>query len=317
MPLVEEQQFATAAHRLEGALSKVLLGKPRPIRLTLICLLADGHLLIEDAPGVGKTSLAKAVARGLDGEFRRLQFTPDMLPSDILGSSLYLPNLGEFEFREGPVFTNVLLADEINRTTPRTQSALLEAMSERQVSVEGRSHPLPDPFFVIATQNPFEFEGTYPLPENQLDRFMICTDIGYPDREFERRVLTDRRMGDPIDQLRPELDVASLRDLRMQVREVTVEDSLNDYLLDVVDATRKHEELHLGVSTRGALTLFRAVQAAAFLEGRSYAVPDDVKQLAEPVLAHRVMCRGLFREGHRDRARQVIRQIVNETPVPA
>ncbi|HEX6985933.1 MAG TPA: MoxR family ATPase [Planctomycetaceae bacterium] len=308
---------AAAAHDLEQALARVLLGKPRPIRLTVVCLLADGHLLIEDAPGVGKTSLAKAVAKSLDCTFRRLQFTPDMLPSDILGSSLYLPNLGEFEFREGPVFTNVLLADEINRTTPRTQSALLEAMSERQVSVEGRTFPLPDPFFVIATQNPFEFEGTYPLPENQLDRFMICTDIGYPDREFERQVLSDRRNGEPVDALRPILNAEALRRLREQVRDVTVEESLNDYLLDIVAATRTHEELHLGVSTRGALTLFRAVQAAAFLEGRSYAVPDDVKQLAEPVLAHRVVCRGLFREGHRDQARRVIRQIVNETRVPS
>jgi len=308
---------SSAAHELEQALARVLLGKPRPIRLTLVCLLADGHLLIEDAPGVGKTSLAKAVAKGLDCSFRRLQFTPDMLPSDILGSSLYLPNLGEFEFREGPVFTNVLLADEINRTTPRTQSALLEAMSERQVSVEGRSLPLPDPFLVIATQNPFEFEGTYPLPENQLDRFMICTDIGYPDRDHERQVLADRRDGEPGDKMRPILNADAVRRLREQVREVTVEESLRDYVLDIVAATRKHEELHLGVSTRGALTLHRAVQAAAFLEGRAFAVPDDVKQLAEPVLAHRIVCRGLFREGHRDRARQVVRQILNETPVPS
>ena len=316
MPL-QVNDVPTAAHELEQALARVLLGKPRPIRLTLICLLADGHLLIEDAPGVGKTSLAKGVAKCVDATFRRLQFTPDMLPSDILGSSLYLPNLGEFEFREGPVFTNILLADEINRTTPRTQSALLEAMSERQVSVEGRTHPLPDPFFVIATQNPFEFEGTYPLPENQLDRFMICTDIGYPDRDFERQVLADRRDGEPVDQLRPVVNAEVLRTMRAQVREVTVEESLGDYLLDIVDTTRKHEELHLGVSTRGALTLYRAVQASAFLEGRAYAIPDDVKQLAEPVLAHRIVCRGLFREGHRAQARQVIRQIVNETPVPS
>ncbi len=308
---------ASAAHELEQALSKVLLGKPWPVRLTLVCLLADGHLLIEDAPGVGKTSLAKAVAKGLDCTFRRLQFTPDMLPSDILGSSLYLPNLGEFEFREGPVFTNVLLADEINRTTPRTQSALLEAMSERQVSVEGRTLPLPDPFLVIATQNPFEFEGTYPLPENQLDRFMICTDIGYPDREYERRVLADRRDGEPGDRMRPVLNADAVRALRAKVAEVTVEESLGDYMLDIVAATRKHEELHLGVSTRGALTLHRAVRAMAFLEGRSFAVPDDVKKLAEPVLAHRVICRGLFREGHRDRSRAVIRRLLAEIPVPA
>lgn len=308
---------SSVAHELENALSRVLLGKPRPIRLALICLLGDGHLLIEDAPGVGKTSLAKAVAKSIDGTFRRLQFTPDMLPSDILGASLYLPNLGEFEFREGPVFTNILLADEINRTTPRTQSALLEAMSERQVSIEGKTHALPDPFFVIATQNPFEFEGTYPLPENQLDRFMICTEIGYPDRSFERQVLTDRRNGEPVDQMRPVISKESINQLRTQVREVIVEDSLSDYMLDIVVATRSHEELHLGVSTRGALTLYRAIQALAFLEGRGFAVPDDVKQLAEPVLAHRVVCRGLFREGHRDQARRIIRQIVSETAVPA
>lgn len=314
---VQTTEGIAAVHELEQALSRVLLGKPRPIRLTLVCLLADGHLLIEDAPGVGKTSLAKAVARGLDCGFRRLQFTPDMLPSDILGSSLYLPNLGEFEFREGPVFTNVLLADEINRTTPRTQSALLEAMSERQVSVEGRSLPLPDPFLVIATQNPFEFEGTYPLPENQLDRFMICTDIGYPDREHERQVLADHRDGEPLDRMTPVLDADAVQRLRAQVREITVEETLRDYMLDIVAATRKHEELHLGVSTRGALTLHRAVQALAFLEGRGFALPDDVKQLAEPVLAHRIVGRGLFREGHRDRARQVIRQILNEVPVPS
>lgn len=308
---------SSTAHDLEESLARVLFGKPWPIRLTVICLLADGHLLIEDAPGVGKTSLAKGVARSLDCTFRRLQFTPDMLPSDILGSSLYLPNLGEFEFREGPIFTNVLLADEINRTTPRTQSALLEAMSERQVSVEGRTLPLPDPFFVIATQNPYEFEGTYPLPENQLDRFMICTGIGYPDREFERRVLTAHSNGELVDQIQPMLPAEELRRLREQVRAVMVEDSINDYLLDIVAATRNHEELHLGVSTRGALTLYRAVQAAAFLEGRSFAVPDDVKQLAEPVLAHRIVARGLFREGHRDQARQLIRQIVNDIRVPS
>lgn len=310
------KESSSIAHELENALSRVLLGKPGPVRLALICLLGDGHLLIEDAPGVGKTSLAKAIAKSIDATFRRLQFTPDMLPSDILGASLYLPNLGEFEFREGPVFTNILLADEINRTTPRTQSALLEAMSERQVSIEGKTHALPDPFFVIATQNPFEFEGTYPLPENQLDRFMICTEIGYPDRNFERQVLTDRRNGEPVDLMRPVISKEEINQLRAQIREVIVEDSLNDYLLDIVVATRSHEELHLGVSTRGALTLYRAIQALAFLEGRNYAVPDDVKHLAEPVLAHRVVCRGLFREGHRDQARRIIRQIVSETAVP-
>lgn len=313
----ETRSAASVVQELEQVLGSVILGKPRPIRLALVCLLGNGHLLIEDAPGVGKTSLAKAIAKCLQGTFRRLQFTPDMLPSDILGSSLYLPNLGEFEFREGPIFTNVLLADEINRTTPRTQSALLEAMSEYQVSVEGRTRPLPDPFFVIATQNPFEFEGTYPLPENQLDRFMICTDIGYPDREFERELLANRGNRDPLKDLPEVLGSAELSDLREQVANVAVEESVNDYILDIISATRSHEELHLGVSTRGALTLHRAVQALALLEGRTYVIPDDVKTLAEPVLAHRVVCRGLFREGHRDQARRLIRQILSETVAPS
>lgn len=313
----ETRSSGSVVQELEQVLGGVILGKPWPIRLALVCLLGNGHLLIEDAPGVGKTSLAKAIAKCLHGTFRRLQFTPDMLPSDILGSSLYLPNLGEFEFREGPIFTNVLLADEINRTTPRTQSALLEAMSEYQVSVEGRTRPLPDPFFVIATQNPFEFEGTYPLPENQLDRFMICTDIGYPDREFERELLANRGNQDPLKDLPVVLGSAELSGLREQVANVAVEESVNDYILDIISATRSHEELHLGVSTRGALTLHRAVQAYALLEGRTYAIPDDVKTLAEPVLAHRVVCRGLFREGHRDQARRLIRQILSETVAPS
>ena len=244
--------------RLEGNVGRVLLGKPGPIRLTLVALLGGGHVLIEDAPGVGKTSLAKAVARSLDCAFTRLQFTPDMLPSDILGSSIFLPTMGEFEFRPGAIFTNVLLADEINRTTPRTQSALLEAMSEGQVSVEGVTRPLDPPFFVIATQNPYETEGTYPLPENQLDRFMLCTAIGYPDRVYEREALERHRTGEPVAELEPVLGVDTLTRLKADVRAVRVEDSLAEYLLDLVEATRDHEDLALGVSTRGALTFHRA-----------------------------------------------------------
>jgi MoxR-like ATPase len=301
---------------LESSVSSVLLGKPEPVRLAIVALLAQGHILIEDAPGVGKTSLAKAIAKNIDCEFTRLQFTPDMLPSDILGSSIFLPNLGEFEFRKGPIFTNVLLADEINRTTPRTQSALLEAMDEGQVSVEGRTYQLTEPFFVIATQNPFESEGTYALPENQLDRFMISTAIGYPARDIEREVLTSHRSGEPVDRIEPVLTGAQLRQLQASVREVTVDDSISDYMLDIVDATRQHEELDLGVSTRGALTLYRAVQGMAMAEDRAYAIPDDVKRLAGPVLAHRVVCRGLIREGQRNRARDIIDRIVKQTRVP-
>ncbi len=302
--------------RLIDNVESAVLGKTEAVRLSLIALLAQGHLLIEDAPGVGKTSLAKAIARSIDCSFTRLQFTPDMLPSDILGSSVFLPNLGQFEFRRGPLFTNVLLADEINRTTPRTQSALLEAMNERQVSIEGTTHLLVPPFFVIATQNPFEFEGTFPLPENQLDRFMLCISIGYPDFDVEKQVLARHRSGEPVETLEPVLDATQLSELQRQVREVRVDDAISDYLLRIVTATREHAELTLGVSTRGALTLNRATQARAFLENRDYVTPDDVKQLAVPVLAHRVVCRGLVREGQRERARGVIRQILDDTRVP-
>jgi MoxR-like ATPase len=301
---------------LEDNVGKVLLGKPEPIRLAVVALLAEGHILIEDAPGVGKTVLAKALARSLDCKFRRLQFTPDLLPSDILGSSVYLPNRGDFEFRPGPIFTNVLLADEINRTTPRTQSALLEAMNEGQVSVDGETYPLELPFFVLATQNPFEFEGTYPLPENQLDRFMLCIEVGYPDRSIERQVLSSHRNGEPVEQLKPVLTGQELRELQAEVRRVRVEDSINDYLLEIIHATRQHEDLALGVSTRGALTLFRAVQSLALVEGREFAIPDDVKRLVPPVLAHRLICRGNVRLGQRARARAILEQMLQRIPVP-
>jgi MoxR-like ATPase len=305
-----------AIRTLEDNIAGVLHGKQEPIRLALVTLLAGGHLLVEDAPGVGKTLLAKALSKSINCEFTRLQCTPDMLPSDILGASVFLPNLGDVEFRPGPIFTNVLLADEINRTTPRTQSALLEAMSEAQVSIEGKTHPLQQPFFVVATQNPFEYEGTYPLPENQLDRFMICTEIGYPDREIEKGILDSHRNGEPVDSLEAVLDGDRLQELKQSVRAVRVDDSINDYLLDIVEATRQHDELELGVSTRGAITLYRAVQGMATVEHRDFAIPDDVKRLAGPVLAHRVMPRGLVREGRRKRAREIIQRILNETPVP-
>lgn len=302
--------------RLSSNVALALLGKGEAIRLALVALLAEGHLLIEDAPGVGKTSLAKAIARSLNCEFTRLQCTPDMLPSDILGTSVFLPNRGEFEFRRGPIFTNVFLVDEINRTTPRTQSALLEAMMERQVTVDGHTYELQRPFFVIATQNPFEFEGTYPLPENQLDRFMLNIDIGYPDRKAERDVLNNHREGEPVDRLKPVLTTEELAALQRQARQVRVDEAINDYLLDIVAATRKHEELSLGVSTRGVIVFYRAVQALALLLGRSFVVPDDVKALAVPALAHRVTCRGMIREGQRERAKAIIRQILNSTRVP-
>lgn len=301
---------------IEDNISSAVLGKPQPVRLAVVALIAGGHALIEDAPGLGKTALAKAMARSLGCDFTRIQFTPDLLPSDILGSSVYLPSLGEFEFRKGPIFTSVLLADEINRTTPRTQSALLEAMSERQVSIEGRTYELDAPFCVLATQNPFEFEGTYPIPENQLDRFMIRIEVGYPDRDVEKQVLNHHRDGEPVDQLQSVVTAEQIRDLQAACRAVRVDDSINDYILDIVAATRAHEELTLGVSTRGALTFYRATQGFALASGRDFVTPDDVKALAGPVLAHRVVCRGLLREGQRQRASQIITQVVDSTVVP-
>ena len=307
---------ASAVSRLEEQVAAVLLGKPEPIRLCLVALLAGGHVLIEDAPGVGKTTLAKALSRGLACDFTRIQFTPDMLPSDILGASLFKPDMGAFEFRRGPIFTQILLADEINRTTPRTQAALLEAMSERQVTAEGVTHPLADPFFVLATQNPLESEGTYPLPDNQLDRFTICTRIGYPDRAAERRALVDRAGREPLEAVGPCLSGEQLADLKRRVGAVRVDDAVREYLLDLTDATRTHPDLSRGVSTRGALTLDAAARARAVLDGRDYAVPDDVKMLAVPVLAHRVGARGTVREGRREKARAVVRQLLAEIPVP-
>ena len=305
-----------AIQKLEENIGKVLLGKPEVIRLAIVALLAEGHLLIEDAPGLGKTSLAKAIAQSLHCQFTRLQCTPDLLPSDILGSSIFYPNRGEFEFRKGPIFTNIFLADEINRTTPRTQSALLEAMMEQQVSADGQTYALERPFLVLATQNPFEFEGTYPLPENQMDRFMICTEVGYPSRAAEKAVLNSHRQGEPVNKLSAVISTPELTLLQQQVRSVTIDEAIAGYMLDLVSATRTHKELSLGVSTRGVLSLYRAVQSLALIEGRVYAIPDDVKRLAIPVLAHRVVCGGVIRESQRRRARQVIQQILDTITVP-
>ena len=301
---------------LRSNVESVLYGKPEVVRLSLTALIGEGHLLVEDAPGLGKTSLAKAVALSLGCDFTRVQCTPDMLPSDIVGTSVFKPSEGVFEFRRGPVFTNVLLVDEINRTTPRTQSALLEAMSELQVSVDGTTHRLERPFFVVATQNPFEFEGTYPLPENQLDRFMLRIEVGYPPRDREREIITAHRDSEPVDRLKAVLDRDAVVGLQKQARGVRLDDSLADYLLEIVHATRQHPDLSLGVSPRGALTYVRAVRALAVVEGRDYVIPDDVKELAVPCLAHRVLVRGMVREGQRDRAVASVRQILEDVPVP-
>lgn len=294
-----------------------VLGKPTAVRLSVVTLLAGGHILLEDAPGLGKTSLARALAKSLGCGFTRMQFTPDLLPSDILGGNIYRPGTGDFEFRPGPIFTNVLLADEINRTTPRTQSALLEAMSERQVSIEGTTHKLPDPFLVIATQNPFEFEGTYPLPENQLDRFMMCLSLGYPDRKSELEILNRHRDGQPVDALTAAATPDQVLNLQRQVQAIKFDASLAEYLLQIVEKTRANNELTLGVSTRGALTWYRAAQAMALVADRDYVIPDDIKETAIPVLAHRVVCRGALREGHRQRASQILRMVMDGIAVPS
>ncbi|MBM3745782.1 MAG: MoxR family ATPase [Acidobacteria bacterium] len=272
---------------LEAAVGAALRGKAEAVRLALVCLLARGHLLIEDVPGVGKTTLAQALARSVRCQFQRLQFTSDMLPSDVLGVTIYNARTETFEFKPGPVFTNFLLADEINRTTPKTQSALLEAMNERQVSVDGRSHPLPEPFMVLATQNPVEHHGTYPLPESQLDRFFLRIRIGYPDGASEREIV--RGAGGFTVVVEPVLHAGELAELQAWAGRVRVDEALVDYILAIVAETRRHELLALGVSPRGAQSLYRATQALALVEGRDYAIPDDVKRLAAPVFAHRVV----------------------------
>jgi MoxR-like ATPase len=302
--------------RILSNVESAVLGQSSTVRLSIVALLAGGHILLEDAPGLGKTSLARAIAKTLGCGFVRMQFTPDLLPSDILGSSVYLPGTGEFEFRRGPIFANVLLADEINRTTPRNQSALLEAMSERQVSIEGVTHPLPQPFLVIATQNPWEFEGTYPLPENQLDRFMMCLSLGYPRRESEREILRRHRTGQPVDELQSVASPEELLAIQKQVQQVKVEESLADYMLDIADRTRNHSELTLGISTRGVLTLYRAAQAHAWVDGRDFVIPDDIKNTAIPVLAHRLVCRGVVTESRRQRAARILRTLLDALPVP-
>ncbi len=256
-----------ALQRLQTNIGLVLLGKPEVIRLAVIALLAEGHVLIEDVPGIGKTLLAKALARSLDCSFHRIQFTPDLLPSDLLGTSVFHQGTGRFVFQPGPLFAHVILADEINRATPRTQSALLEAMSERQVSIDGATRPLDPPFLVLATQNPYEFEGTYPLPESQLDRFLMRLRLGYPDRNAEKAILTGHRAGEPVEQLNAVLSSDIVLDLQRAVREVHVDESLVDYVLNLIAATRNHADVYLGASTRAALALYRAAQAQAVVEG--------------------------------------------------
>jgi MoxR-like ATPase len=295
----ELSETADLLERLHANISAAMFGKPELIRLALIAVMAEGHVLIEDMPGVGKTLLAKALARSLDCSFHRIQFTPDLLPSDLIGTSVFQQATGGFVFLPGPLFAQVVLADEINRATPRTQSALLEAMNDHQVSVDGKTRPLGPPFLVLATQNPFEFEGTYPLPESQLDRFLMRLLIGYPDRKAEREILTSHRNGEPVDTLRPILNAEEVVKLQRRTRQVRFDNSLADYLLEIVDATRSHPDIALGASPRAALGLYHSAQASALLEGRDYVVPDDVKRLVIPVLAHRLLTHSM-RQGGRD-----------------
>jgi MoxR-like ATPase len=302
--------------QLEKNISAVVLGKDEVVRRCIIALLAGEHILLEDVPGVGKTLVGKAIAKSIDGTFSRMQFTPDLLPADITGSGIYDDKTREFTFSAGPVFANIFLADEINRTTPRTQSALLEAMNEGQVTVDGVTHKLPTPFMVVATQNPMEFEGTYPLPESQLDRFLMRISVGYPSRASELNVLTSHRGGEPVDALEPVLSCQQVSQLQAKVRDVTVDHAISEYLLDIVQATRETDDLHVGVSIRGALALYRASQAAAFVDGRDYVVPDDVKELAVPVLSHRVITKGYLHGGQREAIEALIRRLVDEMPVP-
>ena len=304
--------------QLQRSIARAIYGKEDVIQLALITLLARGHLLIEDVPGVGKTTLAQALARSFHCSFQRIQFTSDLLPSDVLGVSVYNPETREFEFRQGPVFANVVLADEINRTTPRTQSALLEAMNEAQVTVDGRTLPLPQPFLVIATQNPVEHHGTYPLPESQLDRFLMRIKMGYPSPETERQILRNRTNDDPVTSIEPVADVSDVISMQERVTRVRVDSSLHDYALEIVNRTRKSDQLALGVSPRGTLMLQSAAQARAFLEGREYCLPDDFKQLAVSVFAHRVVAsaRHASLQKKSETTESVLRDIVESVRVP-
>jgi MoxR-like ATPase len=304
-----------ALQAIRDNVERVLVGKRPEVELALVGLACQGHLLIEDVPGVGKTVLAKALARSIGCSFKRIQFTPDLLPSDVTGVSIYNQKTNEFEFRPGPIVAQVVLADEINRATPKTQASLLESMDERQITVDGTTHPLPQPFIVLATQNPIEYEGTFPLPESQLDRFMLRLRLGYPGREDELDILERQRLAHPLDSLQPVVGVSEIREAQAAVREVWVDELIRRYLVDIGRTSRDHPDLLLGASPRASLALFRGCQALALLAGRDYVIPDDVKTLAEPILGHRVIVRPAARV--RDvSSSAVVADLLASLPVP-
>lgn len=303
---------------LQNTIGKVIKGKSETVKLALVALLAKGHLLIEDVPGIGKTTLANALARTLDLSFQRIQFTSDLLPSDVIGVSIFNQQINDFEWKAGPIFANIVLADEINRATPKTQSSLLEAMAEEQITYEGISRPLPLPFMVVATQNPSEHHGTYPLPESQLDRFMLRLDIGYPNLEDEKQIIRDRRTENPIDFIKPvmtEADVLEMQDLSNEVR---VDEALIDYLLKIVEQTRFHTAIELGISPRGTLSLYNSAQALALIEGRDYCIADDIKRLIIPCFAHRLIVSSKYTKisNQSNESEKILKEILAKTQVP-
>jgi MoxR-like ATPase len=301
--------------KLINNLEKVIVGKRHPIELIVVGLLCQGHVLIEDVPGVGKTILARSLAKSLGCSFNRLQFTPDMLPSDVTGVSIYNQSKRTFEFRPGPIFAQVVLVDEINRATPKTQAALLEAMEERQVTVDGKTHPLPIPFMVLATQNPIEYEGTFPLPEAQLDRFLLRVRLGYPNPTDEIEILDRQQLHHPIETLKSVIKVDELKEAMEGIKKVYVSDSIKRYMVELTNRTRQHSDVYLGASPRGSLALFRTGQVAAALVGRDYVLPDDIKRLAVPVLAHRVIVGPAARLRELS-AEKIVQEILDNTPVP-
>ena len=306
----------SAIEKLRYNIEKVLIGKPEIIKLTIVGLLARGHILIEDIPGVGKTTLARALARSIDSVFRRIQFTPDLLPSDILGVSIFNSKDDTFNFKPGPIFANVILADEINRATPRTQSSLLEAMNDFQVTIDGKTHPLESPFIVLATQNPIEYEGTYVLPESQMDRFLLRISIGYPTEEEEKNLLISRRIVDPFDELHHVISGKDVVEIQEIVKRVKIDKSLTDYIIKIISKTRSDEKLYIGVSPRGGIFLSKAAQAFALVEGRDYVIPDDIKKLGVPVLSHRIIENSIIQnDGYRS-SDEIISSIIDSIPVP-